>query len=278
MERILSLLVTNLIQRNIWYSYIHDKINLVNNSHLSNITYSLVYSLLSFLELLKIFHIKEESQEKEASLRGRNFQGRNYIRQANDSTTSIPGTSDERFLDSSRIKESARVDFPPAIVAKRTKTSVIRLAVQISHWGLVLLSKIHAHPWSNDENRDGRIIAAKKLSPALAKSGFSEKCSRRRVNGIENFQVSRVWYNTFIIQYFLFFLYLESDLFDNFSHVFEKSRQFRRNQLIRWCEYIWGWKKRENWKGRANDFSLSGTMYLRGWRGWPTNDFILLLG
>lgn len=34
-------------------------------------------------------------------------------------------------------------------------------------------------------NRDGRIIAAKKLSPPLAKSGFSGKCSRMRVNGIE---------------------------------------------------------------------------------------------
>ena len=32
------------------------------------------------------------------------------------------------------------------IVPIGTKTSVIRLAVQISHWGEALLSKIHAHP------------------------------------------------------------------------------------------------------------------------------------
>lgn len=52
-------------------------------------------------------------------------------------------------------------------------------------------------------NRDGRIIAAKKLSPSLAKSGFSGKCSRMRVNGIEKSRFYIRSTNIFVIERFL---------------------------------------------------------------------------
>lgn len=55
-------------------------INLVNNSHLSNITYSLVYSLLSFLELLKIFHIKERIRPRIRGERSQ-FKGKKFSRE-----------------------------------------------------------------------------------------------------------------------------------------------------------------------------------------------------